>query len=87
MILPRCDTVIEQLMRPHPLVEGSPVRHQALRQEEAGVAGRVSPLPIGSYYDLREEDDGSTSPSQAIVFSRRVTDKLSKWDEKGQRRR
>ena len=56
-------------------------------QEEAGLLGVVGEAPIGSYHFLREESDGSTRPSQALVFSLRVTGKLSKWEEKGQRRR
>ena len=56
-------------------------------REEAGILGVVADAPIGSYHYLREENDGSTRPSQALVFSLRVSGKLSKWDEKGQRRR
>ena len=55
--------------------------------EEAGIEGVVSEAPIGSYYFIKLLDDGTTKPSQAIVYSLRVTEKRSGWDEKGQRRR
>lgn len=56
-------------------------------REEAGVTGTASPLPIGSYYYLRQEDDGTTRPSQAVVYSLQVTRELDNWDEKKQRQR
>jgi 8-oxo-dGTP pyrophosphatase MutT (NUDIX family) len=55
--------------------------------EEAGMDGVVSEAPIGSYYFIKLLDDGTTKPSQAIVYSLRVTGKRSGWDEKAQRRR
>jgi len=55
--------------------------------EEAGIEGVVSEAPIGSYYFIKLLDDGTTKPSQAIVYSLRVTGKRSGWDEKAQRRR
>lgn len=55
--------------------------------EEAGVEGVVSETPIGSYYFIKLFDDGATKPSQAIVYSLRVTGERSDWTEKGQRRR
>ncbi len=56
-------------------------------KEEAGVTGIIAEAAIGSYYYIREEADESTSPAQALVFSLQVTGKLSRWQEKGQRRR
>jgi 8-oxo-dGTP pyrophosphatase MutT (NUDIX family) len=56
-------------------------------REEAGVDGVVSDLPVGSYVYLRQENDGSTRPAQAIIYSVRVTQQWTSWDEKGQRRR
>jgi 8-oxo-dGTP pyrophosphatase MutT (NUDIX family) len=56
-------------------------------REEAGVDGVASELPIGSYYYLRHESDGSTRPAQAVIYSVQVTAQRSTWDEKGQRRR
>jgi 8-oxo-dGTP pyrophosphatase MutT (NUDIX family) len=56
-------------------------------QEEAGVVGIVSEAPLGSYHFIRQENDGSTRPSQAIVYSLQVTEELKKWDEKKERTR
>lgn len=55
--------------------------------EEAGVTGVISDAPLGSYLYLRIEDDGQTSPAQAVIYSLEVSNELGKWDEKGQRRR
>lgn len=55
--------------------------------EEAGIEGEVDEAPIGSYHYIKLFDDGSTKPSQAIVFSMRVTAELKKWDEKHERKR
>lgn len=60
-------------------------RQEAL--EEAGVDGDVDQVPLGSYLYIKLFADGSTKPSQAIVFSMRVTTEHSKWDEKHERRR
>ena len=56
-------------------------------KEEAGVTGLVAPLPIGSYFYVRQEKDGTTRPAQAVVYSLQMTEELSKWDEKKQRKR
>ena len=56
-------------------------------KEEAGVVGIMSNAPIGSYYFIRQEDDGTTRPSQAVVYSLQVTEELDKWDEKKERHR
>lgn len=56
-------------------------------EEEAGVTGIVSPVPIGSYFYVRQEADGTTRPSQAVVYALQVTRELSNWDEKQQRTR
>lgn len=56
-------------------------------EEEAGVTGVPSQVPIGSYYYVRQEDDGTTRPSQAVVYSLQVTRELGTWDEKKQRKR
>ena len=36
-------------------------------EEEAGVTGIPSAVPIGSYFYVRQEADGSARPSQALV--------------------
>lgn len=56
-------------------------------EEEAGVTGIPSEVPIGSYFYVRLEDDGTTRPSQAVVYSLQVTRELRSWDEKRQRTR
>jgi ADP-ribose pyrophosphatase YjhB (NUDIX family) len=56
-------------------------------REEAGVIGIVSETPLGSYYFIRQERDGTTRPSQALVYSLRVTEELSSWEEQDQRNR
>jgi 8-oxo-dGTP pyrophosphatase MutT (NUDIX family) len=56
-------------------------------KEEAGVGGIISDGPIGSYYFIRQEDDGTTRPSQAVVYSLQVTEEMAKWDEKKERHR
>lgn len=56
-------------------------------QEEAGIDGIVSPVPIGSYRYIKLFDDGSTRPAQAIVFPVRVTAERAHWDEEKQRLR
>src|SRR5438128_1693577 len=63
---------------------------EAARQEafeEAGIEGQVAEAPVGSYSYIRRAEDGSTKPSQAIIFSLRVRAERKKWDEKKQRRR
>ncbi|WEK04708.1 MAG: NUDIX hydrolase [Candidatus Devosia phytovorans] len=56
-------------------------------KEEAGVEGVASETAIGSYRFIKLFDDGTSTPAQALVFPLRVTCELSKWDEKGQRKR
>ena len=55
--------------------------------EEAGVSGLASEAPVGSYAYIMLCDDGSTKPSQAVVFSLRVAKERRKWPEKGERSR
>ena len=56
-------------------------------EEEAGVTGIPSKVPVGSYLYIRHENDGTTRPSQAVVYTLQVTKELATWDEKGQRAR
>jgi 8-oxo-dGTP pyrophosphatase MutT (NUDIX family) len=56
--------------------------------EEAGVRGRMSALPLGSYHFIKLlKDDVSTLPSQAVIFGLRVEEILKKWPEKTERQR
>lgn len=53
--------------------------------EEAGVEGVVSPQPIGSYHFIKLFDDGSSKPSQALIYGLKVTKRRRTWKEKAQR--
>ena len=57
--------------------------HEAF--EEAGIAGKVSAKPIGTYHYLKEKKDGSGLPCQVEVFALAVTKQLQEWPEKGAR--
>lgn len=56
-------------------------------KEEAGIDGLVASAPIGSYHFIKVFDDGRTKPAQAVIYSLKVTEQRSKWNEKGQRKR
>lgn len=56
-------------------------------KQEGGVEGAASETAIGSYHYLKLFDDGTSAPAQALVYPLTVTKELSKWDEKGQRKR
>ncbi len=53
--------------------------------EEAGVIGKVSAKPIGSYHYLKERKDGGGVPCSVDVFALAVTKQLDDWPEKGAR--
>jgi 8-oxo-dGTP pyrophosphatase MutT (NUDIX family) len=53
--------------------------------EEAGVTGRVSPKPIGSFHYLKEKKDGGGIPCSVEVFALEVTMQMDDWPEKGAR--
>lgn len=55
--------------------------------EEAGLEGMVSEEPLGSYHFIKIFDDGSTLPSQAVIYSLQVTKQRRRWKERGQRKR
>ena len=44
--------------------------------EEAGVTGKISPQPIGSYHYLKERKDGGGVPCSVEVFALAVTKQL-----------
>jgi len=56
-------------------------------QEEAGIDGTVSPMPIGSYHYLKHFDDATTKPAQAAVYAVRVKSEWVTWDERSERKR
>jgi 8-oxo-dGTP pyrophosphatase MutT (NUDIX family) len=70
-------------------MEGKTDVEAALQEafEEAGVQGTISDAPVGSYAYIKLFEDGSTKPSQAIVFSLQVSRQVRKWPERSQRRR
>ena len=53
--------------------------------EEAGVTGKVSPDPIGSYHYLKGKKDGGGIPCSVEVFPLEVTKQMDDWPEKGHR--
>ena len=53
--------------------------------EEAGVMGKISPQPIGSYHYLKERKDGGGIPCRVEVFALAVTKQLDDWPEKNSR--
>lgn len=54
-------------------------------QEEAGVTGKISPRPLGSFHYLKERKDGGGMPCSVEVFALEVTGQLDDWPEKGAR--
>ena len=54
--------------------------------EEAGVVGKISAQPIGSYHYLKERKDGGGIPCSVEVFALEVTKQLDEWPEKGSRK-
>jgi len=53
--------------------------------EEAGVTGKISDKPVGTYHYLKEKKDGSGLPCSVDVFTLAVTKQLHDWPEKGAR--
>ena len=56
-------------------------------EEEAGVRGRISPLPIGEYQYAKILPDGSSVPALVTLFPLEVDKELARWKEIDQRRR
>lgn len=50
--------------------------------EEAGVTGKISPQPIGSYHYLKERKDGGGVPCSVEVYALAVTRQVDDWPEK-----
>jgi len=53
--------------------------------EEAGVTGKISAQPVGSYHYLKERKDGGGMPCSVEVFALAVTKQLDDWPEKNAR--
>ena len=56
-------------------------------EEEAGVLGRISPLPIGEFEYAKILSDGSSVPALVTLFPLEVEQELARWKEVDQRRR
>ena len=56
-------------------------------EEEAGVRGRISPLPIGRFDYVKILPDGSSIPVEVILFPLAVEEEMASWKEMDQRRR
>jgi 8-oxo-dGTP pyrophosphatase MutT (NUDIX family) len=54
--------------------------------EEAGVAGKISERPIGSYSYKKIMEDGSATRCRVRVFALRVTRQHKRWPEKRERK-
>src|SRR4051812_28360282 len=53
--------------------------------EEAGLKGRISKVPVGTYDYEKRLDNGMAVPCEVSVFPLHVTRQRSRWPEKGQR--
>jgi 8-oxo-dGTP pyrophosphatase MutT (NUDIX family) len=53
--------------------------------EEAGVTGKISAQPVGTYHYLKEKKDGGGVPCRVEVFALAVTKQAHDWSEKGAR--
>ena len=56
-------------------------------EEEAGVRGRISPLPLGEFTYAKVSPDGSSVPANVTLFPLEVDEELARWKEIDQRRR
>jgi 8-oxo-dGTP pyrophosphatase MutT (NUDIX family) len=67
---------------------GMPPHHVAAKEalEEAGVVGKVSRRPIGSFPYTKVLKDGATARCRVQVFALRVTRQHKQWAEKRARR-
>lgn len=54
--------------------------------EEAGVRGILNAMPLGFYTYLKRLGSGDLRAATVEVYLLRVTERLKKWPEKGQRR-
>ncbi|WP_052214875.1 NUDIX hydrolase [Belnapia sp. F-4-1] len=55
--------------------------------EEAGIRGRITPVPIGAYAYPKRLADGATVTCKVEVFPLAVDELLEDWPEKSQRER
>lgn len=53
--------------------------------EEAGVTGKISAAPVGSFHYLKDKKDGGGIPCSVDVFVLSVSKQVDDWPEKGAR--
>jgi predicted phosphate transport protein (TIGR00153 family) len=56
-------------------------------EEEAGIAGPVCPIPLGTYRYRKRRNNGASLMVDVDVFPLAVTHELESWKEQGQRER
>ena len=66
-----------------------PAHRSAAREafEEAGVTGTISALLIGTYHQLKTQDDGQAEMVAVQAFPKLVRQESKSWPEMHQRRR
>lgn len=76
------------------LPKGWPMKGKNLPQaaeqealEEAGVIGRISKQPIGTYHYLKRIEDGADIPCEVVLYPMKVTKLLRRWPERDERKR
>jgi len=69
--------------------QGMPAHRAAAREafEEAGVTGTISALFIGTYHQLKTQDDGQAEMVAVQAFPMLVRQKNKSWPEMHQRQR
>lgn len=68
-------------------MDGLPPHATAAQEalEEAGISGKISPQPIGSFVYGKGMKDGDMVPCEVRVFPMQVESQLDDWPEKGRR--
>ena len=74
--------------RGNPIPGRSPAESAAQEAfEEAGIAGRTDPEPLGRYrYDKRRRD-GSVLPAEVVLYRLEIDTLAERWPEMGERER
>lgn len=74
--------------------KGWPMEDKSLRGaaaqealEEAGVIGKVSKEPLGTYTYLKRMDDEADIPVEVVLYPMKVTKLLRNWPERDERKR
>ena len=74
--------------RGNPIRDLSPAETAAQEAfEEAGVRGKVSPAPLGSYRYDKKRKSGAIVPTEVQLFVLAVLEELDAWPEQSQRER